>query len=128
MVSDRERKSRSSEHTYAEDLREIDRIRAEIDRMAAGAADWLQRAEVAARTVTLKVRYHDFRTVTRSDTRPVATVDAADITRRARALLDRTDAGRRPVRLLGVGVHGLRPRSDSENAREPLLWDAAPGA
>ena len=128
VVSDRERKSRSSEHTYAEDLREIDRIRAEIDRMAAGAADWLQRAELAARTVTLKVRYDDFKTVTRSDTRAVATVDAADITRRARALLDRTDAGRRPVRLLGVGVHGLRPRSATENAREPLLWDAAPGA
>ena len=69
VVSDRERKSRSSEHTYAEDLVEIDRIRAEIDRMAAGAADWLRRADVTARTVTLKVRYHDFKTVTRSDTR-----------------------------------------------------------
>ena len=128
VVSDRERKSRSSEHTYAEDLREIDRIRAEIDRMAAGAAEWLQRAAVAARTVTLKVRYNDFKTVTRSDTRVDATVDAADITRRARALLDRTDAGRRPVRLLGVGVHGLRPRAATESAREPLLWDVAPGA
>jgi DNA polymerase-4 len=128
VVSDRERKSRSSEHTYAEDLVEIDRIRAEIDRMAAGAADWLRRADVTARTVTLKVRYHDFKTVTRSDTRASSTLDPADITRRARALLDRTDAGRRPVRLLGVGVHGLRPRSDSETEREPLLWDAAAGA
>ena len=128
VVSDRERKSRSSEHTYAEDLVAIDRIRAEIDRMAAGAADWLRRADVAARTVTLKVRYHDFKTVTRSDTRPSATSDAADITRRARALLDRTDAGRRPVRLLGVGVHGLRARSATETAREPLLWDVVAGA
>ena len=128
VVSDRERKSRSSEHTYAEDLVEIDRIRAEIDRMAAGTADWLRRAGVTARTVTLKVRYHDFRTVTRSDTRSCATLDPANITRRARALLDRTDAGRRPVRLLGVGVHGLQPRSDSDTAREPLLWDPAPGA
>ena len=69
VVSDRERKSRSSEHTYAEDILEIDRIRAEVDRMAAGAADWLQRTDVSARTVTLKVRYHDFQTVTRSDSR-----------------------------------------------------------
>ena len=127
VVSSRERKSRSSEHTYAEDLVEIDRIRAEIDRMAAGAADWLRRADVTARTVTLKVRYHDFKTVTRSDTRPAATFDAADITRRARALLDRTDAGRRPVRLLGVGVHGLLPRTDPAVSPEPLLWDSPPG-
>ena len=126
VVSDRERKSRSSEHTYAEDLVEIDAIRLEIDRLAAGTADWLRHAGVTARTVTLKVRYHDFKTVTRSDTRPSATLDAADITRRARALLDRTDAGRRPVRLLGVGVHGLRPRSAADGAREPLLWDTAP--
>lgn len=124
VVSDRERKSRSSEHTYAEDLVEIDRIRAEIDRMAAGAADWLRRADVTARTVTLKVRYHDFKTVTRSDTRPAATFDAADIARRARALLDRTDAGSRPVRLLGVGVHGLLPRTDPAVSPEPLLWDS----
>ena len=128
VVSDRERKSRSSEHTYAEDLREIDKIRAEIDRLAAGTAEWLEHADISARTVTLKVRYHDFTTVTRSDTRSFATLDAEDITRRARALLDRTDAGRRPVRLLGVGVHGLRPRSDPAPAREPLLWDMAPGA
>ena len=96
--------------------------------MAAGTADWLRRADVTARTVTLKVRYHDFKTITRSDTRPAATFDAADITRRARALLDRTDAGRRPVRLLGVGVHGLQPRSAAETKREPLLWDVAAGA
>ena len=127
VVSDRERKSRSSEHTYAEDLVEIDRIRAEIERMAAGAADWLRRADVTARTVTLKVRYHDFKTVTRSDTRPTATFDAADITRRAQTLLDRTDAGRRPVRLLGVGVHGLLPRADPTVSPEPLLWDSPPG-
>ena len=126
VVAARERKSRSSERTYAEDLVEIDRIRAEIDRLAAGAADWLRRAGVTARTVTLKVRYPDFRTVTRSDTRAAATFDPAEVRRRARALLDRTDAGRRPVRLLGVGVHGLRSRADAE--REPLLWDAAAGA
>ena len=128
VVRDRERKSRSAEHTYAEDLVAIDRIRAEIDRLAAGTAAWLRRAGVTARTVTLKVRYHDFRTVTRNDTRPAATSDPADVTRRAQALLDRTDAGRRPIRLLGVGVHGLRPRSAPGTEREPLLWDAAAGA
>lgn len=96
-------KSSSSECTYAHDLVDIERIREEVDRMARHNADWLARRECLARTVTLKVRYDDFTTVTRSDTgRP--THDADDIARRAIALLDRTEAGVRPVRLLGAGV------------------------
>jgi DNA polymerase-4 len=57
--------------------------------------------------VTLKVRYADFTTVTRSETRRPATREAAAIGTRAAALLSKTDAASRPVRLLGVSVHGL---------------------
>ena len=57
--------------------------------------------------MTLKVRYDDFATVTRSVTVLPPTDDADAIAARAVSLLDRTDAGRRPVRLLGVGVHNL---------------------
>jgi DNA polymerase-4 len=96
-------KSSSSECTYAHDLSDIDRIGEEVDRMARDNAAWLARRGQLARTVTLKVRYDDFTTVTRSDTqRP--TNDADDIARRAVGLLDRTEAGTRPVRLLGAGV------------------------
>jgi DNA polymerase IV len=57
--------------------------------------------------VTIKVRYDDFSTVTRSHTAEAPTCDEGEIAARALALLDRTEAGRRPVRLLGVGAHGL---------------------
>ena len=57
--------------------------------------------------MTIKVRYANFQTVTRSHTEQPATRDAARIAERALLLLERTDAGRRSVRLLGVGVHGL---------------------
>jgi len=57
--------------------------------------------------VTIKVRYADFTTVTRSHTEEPATSDAPRIAERALMLLERTDAGRRAVRLLGVGAHGL---------------------
>ena len=70
-------------------------------------AAWLSRKSLFARTVTIKVRYGDFTTVTRSDTRLPATRDAGSLARRAVALLDRTEAGTRPVRLLGVSLHGL---------------------
>jgi DNA polymerase-4 len=103
VVPHRPAKSSSSECTYAHDLKDLDRIREEVDRMARQNADWLRRKAVAARTVSIKVRYDDFTTVTRSDTQ-AATDDADAIARRAVALLRKTDAGRRPVRLLGAGV------------------------
>lgn len=106
---DRPWKSISCEDTYPEDLTEIREMRAEIARLAKRTAASLQKKGLAARTVTIKVRYADFTTVTRSHTEAPATRDAARIAERALALLGRTDAGKRAVRLLGVGVHGLEP-------------------
>ena len=106
VVSEHEPKSSGSENTFERDLTRLDEIRGEVTDMARDAAAWLGRRELFARTVTLKVRYSDFTTITRSHTEP-ATRDEESIVRRAVALLDRTDAGRRPVRLLGVSVHNL---------------------
>jgi DNA polymerase IV len=103
----RESKSSSTENTYAEDLVELDAIRAELDRMARENAAWLARNHLTARTVTIKVRYADFKTVTRSHTLSVATDDPDLIASWAVELMARTEAGRRPVRLLGVRVQGL---------------------
>ena len=107
VVPDRPYKSSSSENTYNEDLIDLDEIRAEIARMARQAADWLARKELLARTVTIKVRYADFTTVTRSHTAAAPTRDPDEIATRALMLLARTDAGRRPIRLLGACVHGF---------------------
>jgi DNA polymerase-4 len=107
VVPDRVHKSSSSENTYNEDLLELDAIRAEIERMARQTAEWLARKELLARTVTIKVRYADFTTVTRSHTAAAPTRDPDEIVARALTLLARTEAGRRPIRLLGAGVHGL---------------------
>ena len=107
VVPDRPYKSSSSENTYNEDLLELDAIRAEIERMARQCADWLARKDLLARTVTIKVRYADFSTATRSHTGVAPTREAEEIIARALALLERTEAGRRPIRLLGAGVHGL---------------------
>ena len=106
VVADYEPKSSGSENTYAEDLTDIDTIRREVDEMARHAVAWLERRDLLARTVTIKVRYSDFTTITRSHT-AAASRDAADLSARARQLLDKTAAGKRPVRLLGVSVHNL---------------------
>jgi len=58
--------------------------------------------------VVLKLRYSNFETITRSETREPATASADEIASRIVALLDRTEAGKRPVRLLGASLHGVR--------------------
>ena len=106
VVAHRETKSSGSENTYPEDLTDIDTIRAEVEEMARHAVAWLERRDLLARTVTIKVRYSDFTTVTRSHTAAPGR-DAADLSQRAVHLLQKTAAGARPVRLLGVSVHNL---------------------
>ena len=124
-------KSSGSEHTYPADLTDPDEIRRELDRLAQRGAAWLERRRLAARTVTVKVRYSDFTTVTRSHSAQPATRDADAIVGRARRLLDRTAAGDRPVRLLGVTLHNLTAEEDGRPAPEnpPLpLYDPPPAA
>jgi DNA polymerase-4 len=106
VVPNRETKSSGSESTYAKDLTDPEEMREEIREMASQAAAWLTRQSLLARTVTIKVRYSDFTTVTRSHSAP-PTRDTAAIAQRAVELLDRTEAPRRAVRLLGVSVHNL---------------------
>jgi DNA polymerase-4 len=106
VVADHEPKSSGSENTFARDLTDLGDVRREIEAMACDAAAWLVRRELYARTVTIKVRYSDFTTITRSHT-DAPTRDEEAIVGRAGRLLERTEAGRRPVRLLGVSVHNL---------------------
>ncbi len=106
VISEHEPKSSGSENTFAQDLTDVNEMRSEVDAMARDAAAWLTKRALYARTVTIKVRYHDFTTITRSHTEE-PTRDEENIVRRAVALLDRTDAATRAVRLLGVSVHNF---------------------
>ena len=119
VVPNREAKSSGSESTYVEDLTDIDRIRAELTEMASNAIGWLLRKQLLARTVTIKVRYSDFTTITRSHT-ALATRDEAELTSRAVRLLDKTEAGDRPVRLLGVSVHNFCADAETDPERLPF--------
>jgi DNA polymerase-4 len=82
-------------------------VKREVDRLARGVSAWLIKKGKTARTVTIKVRYSDFTTITRSQSTPEHTSEADEIARRALRLLDKTEAGQRPIRLLGVSVHNF---------------------
>jgi DNA polymerase IV len=117
------RKSVGTENTFANDLTDLPAIRDEVHDMAREVAEWLTRKGTYARTVTLKVRYDDFTTITRSHSQARAVQDAEPIAERAIALLDKTEAGARPVRLLGVSAHNLQ---DSPEAPRLPADDPAP--
>jgi DNA polymerase-4 len=122
VVPHHDPKSSGTENTFAEDLTDIADIRREVDEMARDGAAWLERKGLRCRTVTIKVRYSDFTTITRSHSRTPPTCDPDDIAARAIALLDRTEAGQRPVRLLGVSVHNLvDPEEPRDEVALPLF-------
>ena len=107
VVVERERKSLSSETTYPTDLRGLAAIEPEIGKLAAEVAEGLGKRGLAGCTITLKLRYGDFTTITRSRTLDLPTCDPTTIAACARDLLGKTEAATRPVRLLGVGASNL---------------------
>ncbi|HEX9969794.1 MAG TPA: DNA polymerase IV, partial [Acidimicrobiales bacterium] len=99
-------KSIGHEETYAVDLIDRDDIHREAVRMADAVAARLRKARVAGRTVTVKVRFHDFSTITRSHTFAGPVDTAPDIGRAAVALLEMVDSTP-GIRLLGVSMSNL---------------------
>ena len=112
----RPRKSVGTETTFARDLMSLDEIRDSVESLAREVADWLLQKQLFARTITLKVRYGDFTTITRTHSEYVATHDAAALVRRSLFLLEKTEAGLRPIRLLGVSAHNLQSSASSDEA------------
>jgi len=115
-------KSAGSEETYATDIESLEEVKREIDQLARGVAEWLVKNSIKARTVTIKVRYSDFTTITRSQSSAEYSNDADNIAIRAIKLLEKTEAGHRPIRLLGVSAHNFdRDRESAEEDTEARL-------
>ena len=106
VVPERETKSVSVEGTYDTDLTDKRLMEGLVSRQSANVAERLRKSGLSGRTVTLKVRLHDFTTLSRSTTLDAPTDSAPVIARLARGLLGELDTSG-GVRLLGVGVSGL---------------------
>ena len=106
VVAERETKSVSQEGTYDTDLTDRSLMEHLLTRQAGDVAARLRKHGLSGRTVTIKVRMHDFTTLNRSTTLSSPTDQAGTIARLARGLLADLDTSG-GVRLLGVGVSGL---------------------
>jgi DNA polymerase-4 len=107
VVTDSIARSISVEETFDVDRTDREAIERELLRLCDKLTGRLRRAGVAARTLTLKVRFGDFSSLTRSETLEETIQTVPALWAVADRLLDRARIGRRPVRLLGVGASGL---------------------
>jgi len=108
VQTSRERKSIGCEETFARDVTAPEILRQELAGVARQLAARMEKRELSGRTLTLKVKYADFTQVTRAATLDGGGVfsggDAGGIYAAALGLLEKTEAGRRPVRLLGLAI------------------------
>jgi len=104
---DRIPKSIGKERTFTEDVDDISWIHNFLRELAGKIADRLHQKNAGGKTVTLKVRYDDFETITRSNSFSHYIDEASDIADTAIALLDETKVGDQKVRLLGITMSNL---------------------
>ena len=109
----RERKSIGAETTFGEDLLDTEEMINHLKHLAVRVADSLQAKELQASTLTIKVKYADFKQVTRSQTVNNAIVDVAQIYAWLPLLLNKTQGGKKPVRLLGISLSSLDKKSSA---------------
>src|SRR6478735_1688242 len=111
-------KSIGAEETFSRDVDDPDVVRRELLRLAERTAGRLRSAGLAGRTVSVKIRFADFTTITRSRTLRDPTDVAAEVFATARALFDALGLDRARLRLVGIRVEGL---VESETAHHQLL-------
>ena len=102
------RKSLGKEVTLGQDIDDWGQMLDILDQLSAGVAEQLQRYGERGCTITVKVKYHDFRLVTRSVTLPAPINSHSEIMAEVPELLRKTDAGRIKVRLLGISISNFR--------------------
>ncbi|MEX0927833.1 MAG: DNA polymerase IV [Balneolales bacterium] len=107
VQSDRLRKSVGAENTFSQDLDDVEEMIVRLGQIAEKVSLRLIQAEAYGKTITLKVRYDNFESVTRSVTLPEFVNDAPALGKLAARLVNETEAGSRKVRLLGICVSNL---------------------
>jgi DNA polymerase-4 len=102
VEANRETKSVGAEDTFAEDLIYHEQMHTELEKLAKIVAERIKKHELKCRTVTLKIKFSDFKTITRSRTFPNTIADSEPILQAAKFLLETVDFTDKKVRLLGI--------------------------
>jgi len=107
VVPEHDVKSIGHEDTFTTDILDIDRIKMELLSQTDKVTHRMRKEGVTGKTITLKVKYSDFVQITRSKTIAKSTDDGFEVYTIACSLLKKTEAGKRPIRLLGISLSQL---------------------
>ena len=119
----RETKSVGAEDTFEADLTKLDEMNVELDKIATVVCDRLERNGLKGKTITLKIKFHNFKLSTRSLSLPNGVDDLKTIATTAKKLLFETDLFNKKVRLLGISLSNFgepTPRPKDETLTDQL--------
>lgn len=115
---DRIRKSIGKERTFSKDVSDLSWIHSFLHELSHKVSGAMKKNKAAGKTVTLKVRYDNFETITRSHTLPNYTREPAVLEEVTKKLLSDTETGQRKVRLLGISVSTLNTQQKGSEGEQ----------
>lgn len=120
----RKAKSVGAEDTFPYDLTTLEEMTEELDKIGQLVCDRLARNKLKGKTLTLKIKYHDFKQITRSQSFDARIDDLDIILSTAKQLLQATDAPTQKVRLLGISLSNFYelelPKAGDKEANDQL--------
>ncbi len=124
---DWEPKQCSTENTFPEDINDIPFLNERLEEYACEVFEYLKKKNRTGKTVVLKVKYHDFEVITRSKTLSQDIKSPEEIAAIAKTLLlKKTSAGTKPIRLIGLGISGLKSLSETPSLQSDLFEATLP--
>ncbi|MEM7180519.1 MAG: DNA polymerase IV [Spirochaetota bacterium] len=115
----RVRKSLGVETTYATDLQTKEEVEQALDTLLSTFLERKEKAKKQGRTITLKVKYADFTSITRSTSPGYYPNQKAEISKLLQDLLQQTDYGQKKIRLLGISLSNF---ANEEESKQPQLF------
>lgn len=100
----RESKSMAAENTFSDDLTTLEEMNTELDKLSETVSKRLNKYNLQGRTITLKIKYHDFKQITRNQSFEIPLNNSEAIAVTARRLLLKTNSENKKVRLLGISL------------------------
>ena len=121
---DRERKSLGAERTFSENIRGDEAVNRELDRISEIVVKRLKNADTKGKTITIKIKFSDFQTITRSKTIDHLTDDREEILRISKALWQAEDF-KRSIRLIGITLSNFNETAtiEKEITEEQLKFE-----
>lgn len=117
--AERETKSLAVEDTFEHDLITVKEMHTELSKLADKICTRLQKSQLMGRTVTLKLKYHDFKQITRNQSFNEPISDYTTIINTAKQLLENTDLKDKKIRLLGISLSNFGPLVISRRSGDP---------